>query len=55
VLGGWLVDTADAGSVARVRAAGIGCEAVPLLMTDTDATAAMASAALDLALGLARR
>jgi LPPG:FO 2-phospho-L-lactate transferase len=55
VLGGWLVDTADAGSVERVQAADIGCEAVPLLMTDTDATAAMASAALDMALGLARR
>ena len=32
-----------------VRAAGIACRAVPLMMTDLDATAAMARAALDLA------
>jgi LPPG:FO 2-phospho-L-lactate transferase len=48
VLDGWLVDTADAADVARVRAAGIACEAVPLMMTDHDATAAMARAALAL-------
>ena len=39
VLDGWLVDTADAGDVARVEAAGIACRAVPLMMTDDDATA----------------
>ena len=33
----------------RVEAAGIGCRAVPLWMTDHDATADMAAAALDLA------
>jgi LPPG:FO 2-phospho-L-lactate transferase len=49
VLDGWLVDTADGADVERVRAAGIACEAVPLMMTDHDATAAMARAALDLA------
>jgi LPPG:FO 2-phospho-L-lactate transferase len=49
VLDGWLVDTADTGTVARVEAAGIRCAAVPLLMTDPDATAAMAHAALELA------
>ena len=49
VLDGWLVDTSDAADVERVRAAGIACTAVPLMMTDHDATAAMASAALDLA------
>ena len=49
VLDGWLVDTADAGEVARVRDAGIACRAVPLMMTDLDATAAMAEAALALA------
>ena len=49
VLDGWLVDTADAGDVERVRAAGIACSAVPLMMTDHDATAAMAAAALTLA------
>ncbi|GGY81403.1 2-phospho-L-lactate transferase [Streptomyces omiyaensis] len=46
---GWLVDTVDAGSVAEVEAAGIACRAVPLMMTDADATAAMARAALALA------
>ncbi len=48
-LDGWLVDERDAGEVAGVRAAGIACEAVPLMMTDDDATAAMARAALELA------
>jgi LPPG:FO 2-phospho-L-lactate transferase len=51
VLDGWLVDSSDAGSVARVEAAGIRCAAVPLMMTDVDATAAMARAALELADG----
>jgi LPPG:FO 2-phospho-L-lactate transferase len=49
VLDGWLVDETDADAVARVRAAGISCRAVPLLMTDHDATARMAAAALHLA------
>ncbi|MFC9736022.1 2-phospho-L-lactate transferase [Streptomyces roseolus] len=49
LLDGWLVDTVDAGSVADVEAAGIACRAVPLMMTDVDATAAMARAALALA------
>jgi LPPG:FO 2-phospho-L-lactate transferase len=49
VLDGWLVDTADEESVARVTAAGIRCRAVPLWMTDHDATADMVAAALDLA------
>jgi LPPG:FO 2-phospho-L-lactate transferase len=51
VLDGWLLDTADAGEVARVEAAGIACRAVPLMMTDLDATATMAAAALGLADG----
>jgi LPPG:FO 2-phospho-L-lactate transferase len=55
VLDGWLVDTADAGDVARVRAAGIACSAVPLMMTDRDATAVMAAAALALAEQVRRR
>ncbi|MFE4593929.1 2-phospho-L-lactate transferase [Streptomyces laurentii] len=46
---GWLVDTVDAGAVADVEAAGIRCRAVPLMMTDVDATAAMAREALALA------
>ncbi|MEU9032313.1 2-phospho-L-lactate transferase [Streptomyces sp. NPDC048383] len=49
LLDGWLVDTADADAVADVEAAGITCRAVPLMMTDLEATAAMARAALELA------
>jgi LPPG:FO 2-phospho-L-lactate transferase len=45
LLDGWLVDTADAGA----SVPGVQVRAVPLLMTDLDATAAMARAALDLA------
>ncbi|MFD9816512.1 2-phospho-L-lactate transferase [Streptomyces sp. NPDC059080] len=49
LLDGWLVDEVDAAAVADVEAAGIRCRAVPLMMTDLDATAAMARAALTLA------
>jgi LPPG:FO 2-phospho-L-lactate transferase len=49
LLDGWLVDTTDAAMVDKVTAAGIVCRAVPLLMTDLDATRAMAEAVLDLA------
>ena len=49
LLDGWLVDTRDADAVPRVQAAGIACRAVPLLMSDSDATTAMARAALELA------
>ncbi|MFE9831608.1 2-phospho-L-lactate transferase [Streptomyces halstedii] len=49
LLDGWLVDTVDAGSVNEVEAAGIRCRAVPLMMTDVDATAEMARQALTLA------
>ncbi|MEI2714784.1 MAG: 2-phospho-L-lactate transferase [Nocardioides sp.] len=48
VLDGWLVDQADSDAVARVESLGIACRAVPLLMTDHDATGAMAEQALDL-------
>ena len=48
VLDGWLVADTDAEQVERVRAGGLACEAVPLLMHDVDATAAMAAAALGL-------
>lgn len=48
VLDAWLVADTDAEQVERVRAGGIACAAVPLLMTDVDATAAMAAAALAL-------
>ena len=45
LLDGWLVDTADAGATVP----GVEVRAVPLLMTDLPAAAAMARAALDLA------
>ncbi|WP_340537509.1 2-phospho-L-lactate transferase [Nocardioides sp. GXZ039] len=48
VLDGWLVDERDADQVEAVRAAGLACAAVPLMMTDDDATAAMAAAAIEL-------
>jgi LPPG:FO 2-phospho-L-lactate transferase len=49
VLDAWLVDNSDAAAVPTVEALGITCRAVPLMMTDVDATAAMAAAALSLA------
>jgi LPPG:FO 2-phospho-L-lactate transferase len=52
VLDGWLVDESDAAAVDRVEQAGIRCRAVPLMMTDHDATATMVDAAYELA-GLA--
>jgi LPPG:FO 2-phospho-L-lactate transferase len=48
VLDGWLVDESDAALVPSIEALGVACRAVPLLMTDHDATAAMATAAIDL-------
>jgi LPPG:FO 2-phospho-L-lactate transferase len=48
VLDGWLVDERDADQVDRVVAGGLACRAVPLMMTDHDATAAMAAAAVGL-------
>jgi LPPG:FO 2-phospho-L-lactate transferase len=48
VLDAWLVDERDAAQVAGVQEAGIACAAVPLMMTDPGATAAMAAAAIDL-------
>ncbi|MEU1201771.1 2-phospho-L-lactate transferase [Streptomyces sp. NPDC005813] len=49
LLDGWLVDTVDASAVERVESAGIRCRAVPLMMSDLDATARMAREALALA------
>jgi LPPG:FO 2-phospho-L-lactate transferase len=49
LLDGWLVDGADSDAVAEVTGAGIACRARPLLMSDPDATRAIARAALDLA------
>jgi LPPG:FO 2-phospho-L-lactate transferase len=48
LLDAWLVDTLDEPLVERVTAAGIRCRAVPLWMTDHEATADMVVAALDL-------
>lgn len=48
VLDGWLVDEQDADQVPRIRDGGIACAAVPLMMTDPGATAAMARAAMEL-------
>lgn len=48
VLDGWLVDERDAHHVAAVESLGLACRAVPLMMTDHDATAAMAAAAIEL-------
>jgi LPPG:FO 2-phospho-L-lactate transferase len=50
ILDGWLVDSVDAPSVDRIEKAGIPTRAVPLMMTDHDATADMAQAAIDLVL-----
>ena len=49
VLDAWLVDETDADLVARVEESGVRCAAVPLLMTDLEATAAMVRAAVALA------
>ena len=50
ILDGWLVhDATDAAAVESLAAHGITTRAVPLMMSDTEATAAIASAALDLA------
>lgn len=49
VLDGWLIDTSDLAQVDEIRASGIACDAVPLWMNDVPSTAAIATAALDLA------
>lgn len=48
VLDGWLVDVADAHDLDELRSTGLRAAAVPLLMTDPAATAAMAAAAIEL-------
>ena len=48
VLDGWLVDVADADQVAVLAEDGVRSHAVPLMMTDLEATAAMAAAAVEL-------
>lgn len=51
---GWLVDSSDADALPALTAAGITPRALPLLMTDVGAAAAMARAALGLAAELSR-
>jgi len=53
-LDGWLVADSDAGEVPRIEALGIAARAMPLLMSDPPATAAMASAVLELGRQLRR-
>jgi len=48
LLDGWLVADSDAAEVPRIEAASISSTAVPLMMSDIEATAAMARAVLDL-------
>jgi LPPG:FO 2-phospho-L-lactate transferase len=48
VLDGWLVDESDADQVARLEEVGLRAQAVPLMMTGPEATAAMAAAAVGL-------
>jgi LPPG:FO 2-phospho-L-lactate transferase len=48
VLDGWLVDERDADALTPLHEAGLSAAAVPLMMTDHDATAAMAAAAIAL-------
>ncbi len=48
VLDAWLVDSQDAGDLDRLHETGLAAAAVPLLMTDDAATAAMAGAAIRL-------
>ena len=52
LIDGWLVHETDAEAVPAIEAAGIRTRAVPLLMTDTAATARMAAATVDLAASL---
>ena len=49
VIDGWLVDSDDSAAVEKLQADSIRARAVPLWMTDVDATAGMAREALDLA------
>ncbi|GAA1924538.1 2-phospho-L-lactate transferase [Nocardioides hwasunensis] len=51
VLDAWLVDEGDADQVSRLEETGLRARAVPLMMTDHDATAAMAAAAVELVSG----
>ncbi len=49
LLDGWLVDSSDAAYAGAIEALGVQPRALPLLMSDEDATKQMARSALDLA------
>jgi len=49
LIDGWLVDLADAEAVEVVEASGIACRAIPAMMSDVDATAAIAAECLAMA------
>ncbi|MBJ2122554.1 2-phospho-L-lactate transferase [Arthrobacter sp. MSA 4-2] len=51
LLDGWLVDSADAGALGPLRAAGMEGRAVPLWMTSDESSAAIVAEALNLAAG----
>jgi len=51
VLDGWLVDSRDADQIAQLEEAGLRARAVPLMMSDPAATAAMAAEAVTLVRG----
>lgn len=51
VLDGWLVDSRDDEALPALHEAGLAAAAVPLMMSDPDATAAMAAAAVGLVAG----
>jgi LPPG:FO 2-phospho-L-lactate transferase len=51
VLDGWLIDSRDVDQLPRLEEAGVRARAVPLMMSDPDATAAMAAAAVALVVG----
>lgn len=55
LIDGWLVDEADAAAVAALEADGLPCRAIPLYMSDPEATSALAKATLDFAGSLPRR
>jgi LPPG:FO 2-phospho-L-lactate transferase len=54
LLDGWLVDDLDKAGADELAEEGWPARALPLMMTDLDATAAMAQAAVDLAMELRR-
>ena len=49
VIDGWLVDSVDEAAVQKLESDGVRCRAVPLWMSDLEATQAIAQQALDLA------